>query len=447
MTEIVDVAVIGAGFAGLQAATRLRAAGRSVRLIEARERVGGRVRRGSIAGQAVDLGGQWVGAGHARLSALAAAAGAELLPQFQTGEKRLQLDGRWQGYRGDRPRISPLHAVELQLAFLRLDQLTRRVPPGQPWDTPDAARLDGITLDHWTRRWLRSAGSRALFAILIRAVLCADPRQLSLLGLLHYLASNGGLEYLIRSEGGGQAQTVCGSMAALAEHLAAPLAGLTLHEAPVCALEQHDDQVFVQHARGHLRARRVIVAMSPLLAGRIALQPADARREQLAQRLPMGAVIKCWIAYAQPFWRKRGWSGETASDAGLFSPTFDATPAAGTPGLLVGFLDGPQATRWSADPAARRAAVIESLIDSFGPEAAAPLDYADHDWITDPWSRGGYTGVPSPGLLSELGPALAAPLGRVHWAGTETARQWTGYIEGALESGERAADEVLSTFT
>lgn len=447
MTETVDVAVIGAGFAGLQAATRLRAAGRSVTLIEARERVGGRVHRGSIAGQPVDLGGQWVGAGHARLTALAAAAGTPLLPQFQSGEKRLQLAGRWQGYQGDRPRISPLHAVEVQLALMRLDQLTRRIPPGRPWEAPDAAQLDGITLEQWMQRWLRSAGSRALFGILIRAVLCADPAQVSLLAVLNYCASSGGLGYLIASEGGGQAHTVSGGMAALAAHLAAPLADQTLQQTPVHALEQSADQVLIHHAHGSLRARRVIVATSPMMSGRIDLMPTDARREQLAQRLPMGAVIKCWIAYPQPFWRARGWSGETASDTALFSPTFDGTPAAGAPGLLVGFLEGPHATHWSGDAEGRRAAVVASLVDAFGPEAAEPLDYVDHDWITDPWSRGGYTGVPSTGLLSELGPALAAPVGRVHWAGTETAIRWTGYIEGALESGERAAEEVLSTFT
>lgn len=447
MSECVDVAVIGAGFSGLQAATRIRAAGRSLRVLEARPRVGGRVHRGQVAGQTVDLGGQWIGAGHTRLRGLALASGAPLHPQYCDGEKRLQLAGRWQGYRGDRPRISPLHAAELLLALQRLEQLRRRVPPARPWTALEAAALDRQTLEQWMHRWLRSAGSRALFTILTRAVLCAHPRQVSLLAFLHYLESSGGLDYLISSTDGGQAETVGGSMAALAERLAAPLADVLLPEAPVQALQHLADEVCVHHARGELRARRVIVAMSPRMAGGIALSPADARREQLAQRLPMGAVIKCWIAYPRPFWRDRGWSGETVSDTGLFSPTFDATPAAGAPGLLVGFLDGPQATAWSGDASARREAVIASLVDAFGPEAATPLDYADHDWITDPWSRGGYTSVPPPGLLSELGPALAAPVGRIHWAGTETARQWTGYIEGALEAGERAADEVLSTFT
>jgi monoamine oxidase len=447
MADTVDVAVIGAGFAGLNAATRLRDGGRSVCLLEARSRVGGRVHRGEIAGQIVDLGGQWVGAGHARLRRLAASSGALFRPQYAIGEKRLQLKGHWQGYHGDRPRISPLHMVELLLASQRLNRLARQVPAAAPWTAPDAAALDRLTLEQWTRRWLRSPGSRALFTLMTRAVLCAHPRQISLLAFLQYLSSSGGLDYLIRSTDGAQAETVRGGMAALANALADRLGPIVIRDAPVQAIEQSAEQVCIHHARGELRARRVIVAMSPRMAGGIALTPADARREQLAQRLPMGAVIKCWIAYPRPFWRDRGWSGETVSDTGLFSPTFDATPAAGAPGLLVGFLDGPQATAWSGNASARREAVIASLVDAFGPEAATPLDYADHDWITDPWSRGGYTSVPPPGLLSELGPALTAPVGRIHWAGTETARQWTGYIEGALEAGEHAADEVLSTFT
>lgn len=443
----VDVAVVGAGFSGLQAARRLQAAGRRVVVLEARDRIGGRVRPGVIAGCEVDLGGQWVGVGHDRLRALAAQAGAPLKPQYEQGEKRLQLQGRWQGYVGDRPRVSPLQAAEVLVALRRLDRLSRRVPAAAPWQAPDAEVLDRMTLEAWTRRWLHTSGSRALFSIITRAVLCAHPRQLSLLAFLHYLSSSGGFEYLIRSTGGAQADTVVGTMASLAASLAAPLIPTMLRESPVRAIEQTADAVCVHHARGCVRARRVIVAMSPLMAARIEMNPADARREQLAQRMPMGAVIKCWIAYPRPFWRDRGWSGETVSDTGWLSPTFDGTPDAGGPGLLVGFLDGPQATRWSGDAGARRAAVIASLVDAFGPEAAHPLDYVDHDWITDPWSRGGYTSVPPPGLLSELGPALAAPVGRVHWAGTETAGQWTGYIEGALASGERAATEVLSTFS
>lgn len=447
MNDVIDAVVIGAGFAGLRAATRLRAAGRSVCLLEARDRVGGRVDRGEVAGQPVDLGGQWVGVGHERLRALAGSVGAPLLPQYVEGEKRFQLDGRWQGYHGDRPRISPLHAAELLVAFHRLDRLTARVPAAAPWTAPDAAALDRITLEQGTRRWLRSRGSRALFALATRAVLCAHPRQISLLGFLHYLSSSGGLEYLLGSTDGAQSETVVGSMAGLADALAEPLGPALMRDTPVQAIEQSADHVCVHHAGGQLRARRVVVAMSPLLAARIAMNPPDARREQLAQRLPMGAVIKCWIAYPRPFWRDRGWSGETVSDSGLLSPTFDATPAAGSPGMLVGFLDGPQATAWSGDASRRREAVIASLVDAFGPEAAEPLDYVDRDWITEPWSRGGYTSVPPPGLLTELGPALAAPLGRIHWAGTETATQWTGYIEGALESGDRVASEVLAALT
>ena len=437
-----DVAVIGAGFAGLRTALRLRDAGLSVRVLEARDRVGGRSAAATLNGRTIDVGGQWVGVGHERLRALAGSCNASLVPQYTAGSKLLELGGRMRRYDGLIPPASVTALVEMQSALWRLRALQRRVPPDAPWDAHGADALDRLSVDAWQARWLRSRGARALFDIGVRAVFCGTPRQLSMLGFLHYLRANRDFDALLSTTDGAQAWTVDGGMHALAVRMGAALGDALQLDTPVRQIEQQADSVVVHTPRGALRASRVVVAMAPPAAGRIDYAVALPAREQLAQRMPMGSVIKVLVAYAKPFWRANGLSGEFVGDAAAFSPVFDASPADASHGALIGFFDGPEAVHWSGDAQARRREVIATLVRAFGPEAAEPLDYAEKDWIADPWSRGCYTGLWTPGTLTEVGSALRAPCGRVHWAGTETATEWCGYIEGALASGDRVADEL-----
>jgi len=159
----------------------------------------------------------------------------------------------------------------------------------------------------------------------------------------------------------------------------------------------------------------------------------------------MGSVVKCMAVFAKPFWREKNLTGQAVDTTGLIFSTFDNSPASGTPGIMVGFSVGSaaeQMRRLTSDQ--RRKVFLESLVRMFGPEAASPASYLEHSWADEKWSRGCFTGVFPPGVWTSLGPSLWKPEGRIHWAGTETARQWTGYIEGALESGERASRETTS---
>lgn len=440
-----DAIVLGAGFAGLATARRLHAAGKRVLVLEARDRVGGRVMPGELAGRRVDLGGQWVGRGHEELRALVADAGRELLPQFVDGDKLVAVGARMRRYRGLIPAVSPSTIAGMAWVVWRLRRLQRRVPAATPWSAQGAEALDRLSVATWRNRHLPGAQARAFFDEAARAVLCVEPDQLSMLAFLHYLAANDGFEALTSTLDGAQAATVDGGMHALAVHVATALGERLRLSTPVSAVVQHEDHVVVHTAQGCYRARRVVVAMAPALAARIAMASVSAAREQLSQRMPMGSVIKCQVAFEKPFWREQGLSGEfLGSRQSVLSPVFDNSPADAAQGVLVGFIDGDAALRWSGQPEARRAAVVASLQATYGQAAATPRDYVDHDWVADPWSRGCYTGVPTPGTLSRLGPALREPCGRLHWAGTETAEAWCGYIEGALRSGERAAAEVLA---
>ena len=233
----------------------------------------------------------------------------------------------------------------------------------------------------------------------------------------------------------------------LAQRLAAELPPGTLQlNAAVSTIEQDEHGVRVHHAAGVTQAARAILTTPPALLGRIRYSPTlPALRQQLHQRLPMGNTIKVLVAYPSAFWRTQGLSGEVASAQGPFSPVMDAGVPGRSEGLLVGFLAGAQAREvQQMDAAQRRQVVVDCLVRYFGPQAAQPLAYVEKDWSREPWSLGAYGALFPPGALTAYGPLLREPCGRLHWAGTETARIAMGYIEGALESGERVAAEILA---
>jgi monoamine oxidase len=280
----------------------------------------------------------------------------------------------------------------------------------------------------------------------VEAVFAAEPRNLSLLHFLFYVHAGGGLTPLVSVIDGAQELRLVGGSQLVAQRMAAELGRRVVLDAPVRRIVDQGDSVLVVGDTQAWRASRVIVTLPPALAARIDYFPAlPSARDQLTQRYPMGSVIKCQAIYDRPFWRDRGLTGQVASDTGPVKVTFDNSPPDGSPGVLMGFLEGEEARRPSGRPLAeRRAAVLESFARYFGDAAARPRDYVDRDWSSDPWTRGCYAGFLQPGSLTSYGPAIRTPVGRMHWAGAETAEDWNGYIEGAIRSGERAAAEVAA---
>ena len=432
----VDVAIVGAGFAGLAAAAALRAGGATVTVLEARDRVGGRTWSRPVGKARFDLGGQWVGPGQDRLLRLAARLGVATFPTYTQGEKLLDDGAKTSRYRGTIPALNPLELLELHLAVRQLDRMTARVSARDPVSSPDAARLDAMTVAEHARR-IRSRRVRASLETALGSIFGVDSSELSLLWFLAYLRAGGGLMKLCEIEGGAQERRFVGTVHGLAERWAAEL-GVVETGAPVRRIAQRGDEVIVTCDRGTVAARRVIVAIPPPLAARIELEPASARRDQLVQRHAMGAIVKLVIAYPRPFWRERGLSGEAvALRPSPVAVTFDnGVPE--QPALLA-FVQAEAARRWTGDTSP----VLDQLAGWFGDEARTPIEVVVVDWAAEPWSRGCPTAIAGPGALTAHPTTLREPIGRVHFAGTETAVEWTGYIEGALESGERAAREVL----
>ncbi|WP_262880157.1 flavin monoamine oxidase family protein [Pseudomonas paralcaligenes] len=440
-----DVIIVGAGVSGLRAALDLKKAGQHVLVLEARSRVGGRSMPGTVAGHTVDFGGQWLGAEHHLFREQAQNLGVGIYPQHTEGNNLVSLDDSVQPYGSQVPKLPWSSLLSLGIADQILQHDLRQLGHRAPWEADNAAELDRESLEAWIDRKVHTKAARGLIKLIAKAILCAEPSEVSYLFFLEVLRQGHGLETMIGVQGGAQQDKFVGGAWQVPKRMADLLTEQIRLNCPVHAIEQDTQGVRVLCAQGTLHARRVIVTVPPVLASRISYEPAlPAKRASLIRRMPMGCVIKIHVAYATPFWRSRGLSGAVISPDRALSMVFDQTPPNGEVGILVGLIEGEHAVELSEIGAdARRARVMADLVHYFGADADQPLEYVDHDWIHETWTEGGYGAHMPPGVMTTYGETIREPHGRIHWAGTETATEWMGYFEGAMQSGIRAASEVL----
>jgi monoamine oxidase len=330
--------------------------------------------------------------------------------------------------------------VDYGQADVRLKRLIKTVDPEAPWEAENAERLDEQSFATWIRRTAKTKTAREALTMAIRAVFSVEPADVSLLHVLFYAAAADGWDDLLDTEGGAQQDRLAGGTQQLSVRMAEELGDRVQLSTPVRSIRADGDEVVV----GEVSGRRLIVAVPPALAGRIEYEPGlPSARDQLTQRMPMGSVIKCIAVYDEPFWRDDGLTGQAISLPGPAQVVFDNTPPNGSPGLIA-FLEGKDARQLGGVPETeRREAVLRTFQRLFGRRAAHPIEYVEKDWSAEPYSRGCYAGVLGPGAWTAYGRVLREPIGRIHWAGTETATRWMGYMDGAIQSGRRAAMEVM----
>ena len=456
-TKRVDVCVVGGGFAGLTAAYRVMRAGHSVALLEANDRVGGRVHNHDLGGGEVsEAGGTFIGPTQDRIRAMADTMGVDTFLTYNDGENVYVNSGERStfsdtGPTGSAP-LDPLILPDLATVVAQLDEMSKEVPVDAPWTAAKAAEYDGQTLDTWVRA--NSSGQERFLKLVrtaTRPIFGAEPSEISLLFTLFYIAASGNeqnagtFERNFNTRNGAQEQRFVGGSGLITERLARSLGRRVTLKSPVRQIRSGERGVSIISDRINIRAKRVIVAVPPVLAGRIDYSPdLPPERDAVHQRIPQGTLGKVAVVYDRPFWRDAGLTGQALHTEGPVNAWFDDSPPDGSPGVLFGFVGGDAHRGFFPRPIAdRRAAVVANLVECFGADAGNPADYFETNWPAERWSRGGPVGLAGPGVYTAVGPALRKPVGRIHWAGTETSTYWNGYMDGAVRSGERAAREVL----
>ena len=454
------MAIVGAGFAGLTAALKLVEAGRSVIVLEARNRVGGRALNHELGHGAVsERGATFVGPTQDHILGLARRLGVGTFPTYDDGDDVYYADGTRLTYSDASPAgivpPDPTIAPDAAAIVLQLDQMSTEVPVNAPWKSANAGAWDQQTFETWAATHTSYAINerfRRLVSVALEPIFGAEPRDLSLLFVLFYIAASGDethpgtFERNFSTRQGAQMWRFRGGSQLVCLKIARKLGDRVWLRSPVERITQDRSGVTLHGHQLHARAKEVIVAIPPTLAGRVAYDPLlPPERDQLTQRLPQGTLLKVAAVYDEPFWRSDGLSGTALSLNGPVSATFDDSPPNGRPGVLFGFVGGDAARGFMRlSHTARRQLTLTSFERLFGPKARSPRGYFETNWTREPWTRGCPVAIPGPGTLTEYGPALRAAVGRIHWAGTETSTFWNGYMDGAVRSGERAAREVLA---
>ena len=443
-----DVVVVGAGATGLTIATDLEKAGFSTIVVEARDRIGGRLRTETIGGAVLELGGQWVSPDQTALIATLAELGLETFERYRDGESvYVDATGKATRFTGDLFPTSPATQAEIERLIALLSALTAEVDPAGPWNHPRAAELDAQSFEAWLEQNSDDAEARANVGLFIAEAMITKPsHSFSVLQALLMAASAGGFEHLVDADFILDRRVV-GGLQQVPLLLAAKLGDRVHLGQPARSIDHDDDGVVVTTDDLVVRARRVIVAVPPNLYGRIQYNPAlPPVRQQMHQHLSLGLVIKVHAVYPTPFWRAAGLSGTAFSPFQIAHEAYDNSGFGEEAGTLVAFVAGETADAMLNLPAAeRQASILNSLASYFGDEARTPTVYFESDWVSEEWTGGAYAASFDLGGLSRWGADLRSPVGNIRFASSDLAAEGYQHVDGAIRIGHDVAAELAAS--
>ena len=442
---MLDCAIIGAGPAGLSAASELVARGHSVVVLEARDRVGGRVETATLAsGDTADLGGQWIAEPHTRMHALVRRLGLELVGA-SVGDVSLRM--------GDvvttvpsqdeiDASLNPFEVADLGQGLARFRRLAGRMNRDTVWAEGNKAWLNQH-LRRWVHSNLRTPGGQAWFARVFESAFGVEAADVTLAEGLRRANSGVDMESLIAVNGGVSQQRVVGGMAQVAHALTAEIGDAVRLNSEVVGIDTTGDAVVITLRDGEaVTARTVIVAVPPKLAVQFEYNPPlEDWRKDLAAKVPLGRVVKAVARYPRAWWRDAGFSGQMGADSGTVRVLFDVSDDPEKAGILVCFFGAGGDGMSERTPGFRETALSQSVTTAFG-EGPAMSEYVERDWSTAPFTGGCHGAHFAPGVWTASGPPLAEAHGPIEFAGAEYASRFNGYLEGAVRSGQQAAAAI-----
>jgi putrescine oxidase len=442
-----DAVVIGAGIAGLTAAWRLQQAGLDVVVLEARDRVGGRLHTVDVDGARFELGGQWIAPYQHAVREVIEELGLELFERHRGGDQvYVTREGEAIRHAGHDAPMGAQADAAYDAGVAALGVIVDALDPEAPWEHPDAAALDAMTFAQWLEDQVADADARDLVRFLVASAFMTKPaHSFSVLQAAWLLSSAGGLDNLFDVDLVLDARVVGGAQR-IPERLAERLEGRVLLDAPVRTIRWSGEGVVAEAGGVTVSARAAVVAIPPNLIPGIRFDPPlPGWRQRLDQWFSQGSIIKVQTAYPTPFWREQGLSGTGFGPHELEAEIYDNSPPDGTPGVIVGFISAERAeAAGELRPESRRAAVLECFARYLGPRALDPTHYVERDWSTEEWTRGAYCATFSVGGLSRFGEAMRRPIGPLRWACTDIAGVGHMHMDGAVRSGTAAAGAILA---
>ncbi|XP_072770637.1 amine oxidase [flavin-containing] [Nerophis lumbriciformis] len=446
-----DVVVVGGGISGLSAAKLLREIGLNPVVLEARDRVGGRTFTVSNKETKwVDLGGAYVGPTQNRILRLAKQYGVKTYKVNEQERLLHHVNVSSYHFKGSFPPTwNPIVMLDFNNLFRTIDQMGKEIPREAPWKAPHAEEWDKMSMLQFFEKTCWTNAARRFGTLFVNVNVTSEPQEVSALWFLWYVKQCGGTMRIFSTTNGGQERKFVGGSNQISECMARELGERVKLQSPVYRIDQSGDMVVVETTdKQTYKAKYVIVATPPALNLKMHFNPElPPLRNQLISRVPMGSVIKCMVYYKENFWRKKGFCGtmvieEEGSPIGL---TLDDTKPDGTVPAIMGFILARKCRKLCGLTKEERfKRICEIYAKVLGTdEALHAVHYEEKNWCEEEYSGGCYTAYFPPGILTQFGRVLREPVGRLHFAGTETATEWSGYMEGAVQAGERAAREVL----